>query len=236
MIDSFAKSAATYDALNDLKDYPAEVARLREFINTRKRSRGSRLLDVACGTGKHLELLRPDFDVEGLDAAPEMLTLARQRCPGVPFHQADMTSFELGRQFAVVACLFSAIGYCHTVEGLERAIGTMGRHLAPGGVLLVEPFIDPVEWHDRYVTAKFVDAPDFKVARMNVSRTESRLAVLDFHFMVATPAGVEQFTEVHRLALFTRQEFEQAFRAAGLEVTFDAEGLMGRGLYIGCAT
>ncbi|MDE3076898.1 MAG: class I SAM-dependent methyltransferase [Chloroflexota bacterium] len=230
---SFAKSAATYDVLNDWKDYAGEVAKLRSFIASCKRSPGSRLLDVACGTGKHLELLRTDSEVEGLDAQPEMLALARQRCPGVPFHQGDMRSFNLGRQFDVVTCLFSAIGYCSSVEGLHQSIGTMRRHLVAGGVLLVEPFIDPAEWQDGYVTAKFADLPDLKVARMNTSRSEGRLAVLDFHFLVGTPDGVEHFTEVHRLALFTRDEFEHAFRAAGLHVTFDPEGLMGRGLYIG---
>jgi ubiquinone/menaquinone biosynthesis C-methylase UbiE len=230
---SFAKSAATYDALNHWKDYPGEAAKLLTFIQAYKRSAGNRLLDVACGTGKHLELLRPDYEVEGLDAEPEMLSLARERCPDVPFHQGDMRRFDLGRQFDVVTCLFSAIGYCYSVEGLQLAIATMRRHLVDGGVLLVEPFIDPAEWHNGYVTGQFADLPNLKVARMNVSRTEGRLAVLNFHFMVATPDGIEQFTEVHRLALFARGEFENAFQAAGLGVIFDPDGLMGRGLYIG---
>ena len=33
--------------------------------------------------------------------------------------------------------------------------------------------------------------------------------------------------------LWTHEEHLEAFRDAGLEVSFDSEGLMGRGLYLG---
>ena len=53
-----------------------------------------------------------------------------------------------------------------------------------------------------------------------------------FQYLVGTPERVEHFTERHDLGLFTREEQLAAFRAAGLEVEHDVEGLMGRGLYI----
>ena len=62
---------------------------------------------------------------------------------------------------------------------------------------------------------------------------ENGVAVLLFHYLVGTPQGVEHFTERHELALFSHEEYLAAFRAAGLEVVYDEEGLMGRGLYIG---
>ena len=68
---------------------------------------------------------------------------------------------------------------------------------------------------------------------MNLSRVENRALVLDFHFLVATPAGIEYFTERHDLALFTHEEYLGVFRAAGLDARYDPEGLIGRGLYIG---
>ena len=53
--------------------------------------------------------------------------------------------------------------------------------------------------------------------------------------LVATADGVERFEEPHELGLFTHPEYLEAFRAAGLEGEHDAEGLMGRGLYVGWA-
>jgi len=109
----------------------------------------------------------------------------------------------------------------------------MREHLNDGGVILVEPWFTPEQFHDDKPHAVFVDEPDLKIARMNVSRVESKISFLDFHYTVATSRGVEYFTEVHELGLFTVDEHLQAFRECGLEVIHDPEGIFGRGLYIG---
>ena len=61
-------------------------------------------------------------------------------------------------------------------------------------------------------------------------------ALLDFHYLVATPQGVEHVRERHELGLFTDAQYQSALRDAGLEVHHDAEGLAGRGLYLGVRT
>ena len=101
------------------------------------------------------------------------------------------------------------------------------------GLVLVEPFFALDEFERRHPWAAFVDQPDLKVARMDVSEARDGIAVLNFHYLVASPSGVEYFTELHEVGLFTGDEYLDAFRSAGLEVTHDPEGPMGRGLYIG---
>ena len=98
--------------------------------------RARSLLDVGCGTGRHLELLRERYEVEGLDINPTMLEAARERCPDVTFHEADMADFDLGSRFDVVMCLFSSIGYVRTEARLRSAVLCMRRHLNPGGFCL----------------------------------------------------------------------------------------------------
>ena len=230
---SFSKSAQFYDAIYSWKDYASEAAKLHALIEQYKRSPGISLLDVACGTGAHIPFLREHYAIEGLDLSEEMLVVARQRYPGITFHQGDMTDFELGRRFDVVLCLFSSIGYAQSVAQLEQALAVMSRHTLPGGVVIVEPWLTPEQWQPGTTHALFVDQPDLKLARMNVSGLEGRFAIMDMHHLVATAAGVEHFVEQHRMLLFTQEEYLAAFRAAGLEVTYDAEGLMGRGLYLG---
>ena len=228
----FDRSQRLYDLVYSFKDYAGEARRLVELIEERRPGARS-LLDVACGTGKHLAELRVRFpDAEGLDLDEGLLALARERMPEVTFHHGDMTSFELGRRFDVVTCLFSAIGYVGTEERLHAAVAAMARHLEPGGVLLVEPWLEPHAWIPGHLHLLTVDEPDVKVARATVSGVEGPLSTMDFHYLVVTNDGVEHFSEHHEAALFTRAEMTGAFEAAGLVVEHDEEGLIGRGLYL----
>ena len=104
----FVKSARFYNALYWFKDYPTACNALHALIQ-REVPGATTLLDVGCGTGKHLEHLGRNYQVEGLDLSGELLAVARERCPGVPLHQADMSNFSLGRTFDAVTCLFSAL-------------------------------------------------------------------------------------------------------------------------------
>src|SRR4051794_2414092 len=166
----YTKSEQFYDAVYHFKKYEREVVRVRDFIKTHKRSDGNALLDVACGTGGHIAYLREDFAVEGLDLDPKMLEIARARHPGVAFHHGDMLDFDLGRQFDVVVCLFSSIGYMRTAPRLAQAIATMARHVRPGGVLVVEPYFAPTAWkQERMPGVNLAEQPDLKLVRMMVS-------------------------------------------------------------------
>jgi SAM-dependent methyltransferase len=232
----FFKSAQCYDLIYAYKDYAAETQRLTEYIHVHLRSSGNRLLDIACGTGHHLQHLREQFQIEGLDLDNGLLEIARQRNPGVKFHLGDMMDFDLGCRYDILTCLFSAIGYVRTLDGLERAIGCMRRHLSPGGVLLIEPWFTPGDWKPGGVYASFIDQPDIKIARINISLVEGRLSYFDFHYLVGTSQGIEHFVERHELGLFEIEEMKSVLANAGLDVIYDPQGISGRGLYIGICT
>jgi SAM-dependent methyltransferase len=231
----FSRSAALYDPLYaTFKDYPREVERLRELIA--ERVPGARtLLDVACGTGKHLELLRVHFDVVGLDLDPGLLAIARARVPGVELHEGDMTEFDLGRRFDVVTCLFSSIGYVLTLERLHEAVGAMARHLEAGGLLVVEPWLRPDAWEEGHVSMLVVDEPTLKIVRISKPGRKGDISTIEFHYLVGTPEDVQHFVERHELGLFADDDYLGAFEASGLTVDYDPEGLMGRGLFLATA-
>lgn len=229
----FYKSAAFYDAIYSFKDYQTEAEKVSALIEQHKRSAGNALLDVACGTGQHIRQLRQHYAIEGLDLDDGLLDVARQNCPGVAFHQGDMIDFDLGRQFDVLTCLFSAIGYVRTVENLNRTIANFAQHLRAGGVAIVEGWLLPEQFHAGHLGATFVDQPALKIARLNTSSMVGNVSVLHFHYLVGTPDGISTFTEDHELGLFTDAEYRAAFARAGLELHVDMEGLTGRPVYIG---
>jgi SAM-dependent methyltransferase len=238
---SFSQSAAIYDAIYSFKDYAREAQRVHETIQQHIQSRrdaDQTLLDVACGTGHHLRYLQHHYTAQGLDREPGLLAVARARCPGIPFVQGDMIDFDLGVQFDAITCLFSSIGYVKTVERLRSAIANMARHLEPGGVLVIEPWFALADWHPHTPHANVVDEPDRKIARLTTSELfgsddDGWFSRNDMHYLVATADGVEHFVERHELGLFTSDQYQDAFRAAALEVIHDPEGLTGRGLYTG---
>jgi hypothetical protein len=145
-----------------------------------------------------------------------------------------MMDFDLGRSYDVVTCLFSAIGIVRTYDRLERAIACMARHLRPGGALIIEPWFTPEQWHptrSSLILSGEVGAD--KVYRMSTSIEEGQQSVLVYHYLRCAPHGIEHYCERIELGLFTRDEMTWAFEFAGMQVRYDFEGLMGRGLYIG---
>ncbi len=231
----FTKSTAFYDAIYAAmgKDYAREAQQLHAIIQEHKRSPGNRLLDVACGTGAHLAELRNTYEVEGLDLDAHMLKIAKRRCPGVTFHRTDMVNFDLGRHYDVVICMFSSIGYAKTVPRLRKTLRTMRKHVLPGGLVIIEPWLKPEVFRPGHISAVFVDQPDLKIARMNTSTLKDGVSVLNFHYLVTTLKGIAHFTEHHELGLYTHDDYLAAYRKNGLEVLYESEGPMGRGLYIG---
>ncbi|MDQ4080415.1 MAG: class I SAM-dependent methyltransferase [Gemmatimonadota bacterium] len=235
----YTRMAELYDLIYSFKDYASESRTLHDIIDrcarTLRRDRRS-LLDVACGTGVHLSHLREWYDVEGIELSPWMLDVARRRLPDVPLHQYDMRHFDLRCRFDAVTCLFSAIAYMRNVDELRKAIVTMARHVLPGGLVIVEPWIMPDRFIDGHTHAHVAEGEGVKVARMIVARRRGDTSVLEMHHMVATASGVERFFEQHEVTLFTHEQYLSAFTAAGLVAVHDAGGLNGRGLYVGLAS
>lgn len=215
----YGKAARIYDLLytgTGIKDYPAESDALHAIVQDA--SRGARtLLDVACGTGAHLEILRRWYEVEGVDFSPEMLEVARARLPDIPLSVADMRTLDLGRKFDAVTCLFSAIGYVTDMAEMRSTIRRLANHVAPGGVLIVDGWVRPEDWSDDYRGGPDV-ASDEKtmVVRLTVSRRSGSITEMDLHHLVRDADGIDHFVEHHRLALVPTAEYVAAFESAGL--------------------
>ena len=231
----FSKSAKYYDEIYAAvgKGYAAEASKAHKIIQKYKKSKGNSLLDVACGTGAHAEYLSSYYEVEGMDIDSNMIATARKKHPKIRFHKGDMTSFNLTRQFDAIVCLFSSIGYVKIRSRLHKAIAAMTRHLLPGGVLLMEPWFTPEQWRSGGVFTTHVDKPNLRIVRMSHSGLRGKVSLLEFQYLIGTSKGIEHYTELHELGLFTHAEYMDALKATNLTITHDSKGLDGRGLYIG---
>ncbi|WP_329016608.1 class I SAM-dependent methyltransferase [Micromonospora rifamycinica] len=215
------------------KDYAVEAAFLAELVKERHAGTGS-LLDVASGTGGHLRHLREAFPhVEGLEISPDMLRIARRRLPEVTMHQGDMRDFDLGRTFDAAILMFSSIGYVADRAELDRTLAGLARHVVPGGVVIVEPWVFPDTFVPGYVAADLARDDSRTVSRISHSVRDGDAVRMTQHYLCADATGIRHLTDVHRLALFTREQYEDAFTRAGCRVEFVLTELFHRGLFVG---
>lgn len=223
--------ARYYDLIYDQKDYRKDTAELVRLARKFGESKGHRWLDVACGTGRHLELLRREFTVAGVDLSAEMLREARRRLPGVRLVRGDMRNFDLRARFDVVSCLFSAIGYLRTESDLRRALQTFARHLRPGGVLLVQPWIDPARFQRGHTTLTFHDGGLIKIARGSSISARGALTHVRFDYLIAEEGhGTRHVSEVEVLRMTAPHRLVELSDSLGLKArvlpTKDRRGLL----------
>lgn len=228
----FTKSAEFYDALYYFKDYKAAADKLKYLIQVHNRP-AKTILDVACGTGKHIEHIRDHYDAEGLDISEDLLMIAKKRCPSNIFHKGDMINFDLRKKYDVITCLFSSIAYVKTYGNLCKAVECMAQHLNPNGLLLIEPWFSKKTFWTDTITANHYDDKNLKITWMYTSKRDGELSILDINYLVGTPKEVIYFKEKHELGLFDDDMYREAIVRTGLSVDYEKEGLFGRGIYIG---
>ncbi len=226
--------AKYYDQIYHWKDYRREATKIKKLIRRYKRSPGNSLLDVACGTGRHISYLRDDFSCVGLDISEDMLAIAMRNVSGVEFVRGNMVDFDLGKRFDVILCLFSSIGYLMKRGELKKAFSNFTRHLKKGGVLIVEPWLTASVWKDRTVHMQTYDSDSLKIARLNFGRAEGGFSILEERYLIAeTGKGITYLGDRHKMRFFEPDWTLETMRKVGLAPKFTEDSLMpGRGLLV----
>ncbi len=231
----YDRSASYYDLLyRELKDYREEAQKIDVLL------KGfdpipQRLLDVGCGTGEHAKqlTLNHGYQVDGVDIQADFIEIARKKLPQAKFEVANMESIDLGRTYDAVLCLFSSIGYTETEKRLRATLSNFARHLAPGGWLVCEPWITPDIWRAGQVDS--VSAFDPKsgdtVVRTRIGETDGTVSVMKIDYEIHGDDTLNQFSETHRLGLFTREQMDSALQNAGFTARWLPVGLQAQPLF-----
>ena len=231
----YKKLAKYYDLIYHWKDYEKEADSVKDLIKKYKKSDGNKLLDVGCGTGKHLEHFNDEFSCAGIDINSEMVEVAKTKFTDVIFEQGDMIDFNLKMEFDVILCLFSSIGYVKTYSNLEKTMMNFKNHLKKGGVLIIEPWFTKSAYWAGAPGMTTYDGKDVKIARLNSTKKEGDLSIMEMHYLIAEKdEDVIHFADIHELGLFETDKTLEFMERAGLKAEFLKDGLMeGRGLFIG---
>lgn len=142
--------AAQYDRITGLLGLGTGGANSRMVVELAGVKPGEWVLDVGCGTGSLTltaqSYASPAGRVYGIDAAPEMIQVARQKASrlerDVPFQVGLIEQLEFGD--ATFDVVISRLVIHHLPDELKRkGFAEMLRVLKPGGRVLLTDFIPP---------------------------------------------------------------------------------------------
>ncbi|HKB52263.1 MAG TPA: class I SAM-dependent methyltransferase [Solirubrobacterales bacterium] len=147
------------------------VAEVDRAITMLKPQGSERILDLACGIGRHsLELRRRGFSVVGLDISAELLEIAEREAGEqeleIEFVQADLRELDRPDEFDLVLSLNDgAVGYFETEEENLRTFEVVSKALRPGGghlmqlpnVLHAEKHLPQKTWIAGEATVELID-------------------------------------------------------------------------------
>jgi SAM-dependent methyltransferase len=217
--------ARHYDIVYADKPYPDEARFVDSLLLEAGVSRG-RLLDVACGTGRHAaEFASLGWDVTGVDISDELLERARSNVPGARFVRQDMRELDLpGETFDAITFLFDSIGYALNDGGVRATLEAAGRHLALAGVVALEFLHAPALLRNASpLRVRRFQLSDGGDELLRVSRTQidgpRHVMEVEFELLELRADGTyERWLESQANRFFTQHEMSDLIEAAGLRV------------------
>lgn len=125
------------------KDLEKQTDRELRFIHqSLGLQKGARILDLACGFGRHsIALAQRDYEVAGLDISMAMLQRAlaeaQRRNLSIKFIHGDMRELNFSEIFDACICWQTSFGYFDDRTNVQVAQG-VARAVKPGGRFLVD--------------------------------------------------------------------------------------------------
>lgn len=226
----FSEYAAYYDILYQDKDYAGESLFVADLIDglMQKERKQIRILDLACGTGRHaMELTKLGYRVEGSDLSKEMIDVANmERKKGnydIRYYtESFQTAERIGKKYDVVLSMFSAINYLTSYQDLSLALKNIHLLLDSGGIYIFDFWNGNAVIHDYSATkVKRMAKDDKEVVRISTTTIDkiAQTASLKFDFMLLQGSKItKEFREEHNLRYYFLQEMVDLLQANDFEV------------------
>ena len=188
---------------------------------------GARVLDVACGHGRHtLPLARRGLRMTGIDISKPSLEYARRAAADagveIEYAHGDMRELPWTGEFDAAINVYTAFGYFAEESEDERAVHSIARALRPGGSFFIDTF-NPTALVRGFRPQGWSDLPDGRV--MLESRDyDVRMGRSNAVWTLVGDDRRELFSSVRA---YTYPELAAMLRRVGLEPVADWGGFDG---------
>ena len=157
-----------YHILYKDRDYEEAERFIKNLVTHLKLPENSKILDLACGKGRHSVFLNKlGFEVLGVDLSENSITLAAESCSeGLSFGVHDMREVLPNVCFDAVFNLFTSFGYFDDTEDNLKVINSVREMLIPKGIFVID-FMNAAKVIKKLVPEekKSVDDLDFNIRR-----------------------------------------------------------------------
>jgi SAM-dependent methyltransferase len=135
--------AEAYEIAFSYRDFPAEVHALIAWTERHAGRTPASVLELAAGPADHArEFARRGIAATALDFSRPMCDYAARRAAedgvAVDVVEGDMRNFDVGRRFDLIVLLLDSIGHLLTLDDAIANMKACTRHLAPGGVYIID--------------------------------------------------------------------------------------------------
>jgi SAM-dependent methyltransferase len=207
------------------------------YVDLAMHARGP-VLELGCGTGRILiPSAAAGAHITGVELSPLMLAACRHKLETLPKEVADrvtlvegdMTTFDLGRRFALITIPFRAFSHLITVDAQVACLQRVGEHLADDGELvfdLFQPRLDVLL--DPHAAQEVEDSPESalpdgrrvrRTARRMQWRQAEQIVQVEFNYYIKSREGaVEHLMETFPFRYFFRYEVEHLLARTGFDV------------------
>lgn len=205
-----------------------------DFIESRSSlSKNHRILDVACGHGRHAnELARRGYNVWGVDIAPHAIEMAQENADKLGVHPhfivGDMKKLPYeDSEFDRAYNVFTSFGYFEKTEDDQAMLNEISRVLTLGGIFL----IDVLSLESEHAKFEELGMPDDKAPGWSIIPTkiqilsgEERNLTQWFNPETHVLHTLREWSEKSKpemhesfIHLYSRTELEKMLRTAHLE-------------------
>ena len=160
--------SAFYHRLYFERDEEEAKQFIHKLIHFLQSPGGSRMLDVACGRGRHSRILAEmGFDVTGFDLSFNSIEYAKQfEQENLAFYQHDMRLPFWINYFEYAFSFFTSFGYFATRREHDDAMRSIASSLRPGGIFVIDYLnVHYVEDHLVHHEIKNISGTSFEINR-----------------------------------------------------------------------
>lgn len=189
---------------------------------------GTKLLDIACGTGNtSFTMARRGYIVTGLDISPQMLAVAQQKrssldiASQVRFVCEDMRQFSLDETYDVITCLYDSINYLTDPGDLVKTFKCVRAHMKPTSLFILDVNTE----HQLALTKRnhptlFERGEDVALFWRDEWCPRTKIWRVRLDGFVKDGDKYRRFTEIHEERAYSISEIEEALSQAGLDRSF----------------